>query len=256
MSEELQIVEYEGVRVASTKQIAEKYGCSPQQLTKNFRNNKSRYTKGKHYFELSGEELKAFRLRSDLQSKNLGVQNLQSDKAETHTDLQEKILPLQISAKSRVLYLWTQRGALLLAKSINTDIAWKAYERLVDFYFEVKEEFNPPIEKFPEEPPRITYQTSSTPVPKNPSWQARNRRRINALCEKANVPISTLYHVILTRLGEEYDLNAANEIYEKELGHCPKYAMDIVSYFPELARMSDDILDRLEKVTDKQLNNE
>lgn len=50
MSEEFQIVEYEGVRVVSTKQIAEKYGCSPQQLTKNFRNNKSRYTKGNHYF--------------------------------------------------------------------------------------------------------------------------------------------------------------------------------------------------------------
>lgn len=257
MSEELQIVEYEGLRVASTKQIAEKYGCSPQQLTKNFRNNKSRYTKGKHYFELSGEELKEFRLRADLQYQNLGVQNSQSDKAETHTDLQEKILPLQISAKSRVLYLWTQRGALLLAKSINTDIAWQAYERLVDFYFEAqseKEEFNPPIEKFPEEKPRITYQTSSTPVPKNPSWQVRNRRRINALCEKANTSVSNLYHHVLLRLGEEYDLNAANRIYEEELGHVPKYAMDIVSYFPELARMADAYLDKLEEVTEKQLN--
>ena len=162
-------------------------------------------------------------------------------------------------SKAPRLYLWTKKGAFHHAKSLNTDIAWEVYERLVDFYFEAQEEktvFNPPIESFPEEKPRITYQTSSTPVPKNPNWYARNKSRINILCEKANVPVSTLYHVILTRLGEEYNLDAANEIYEKELGHVPKYAMDIVSYFPELGRMADDILDILEKVTDKKLKGE
>lgn len=227
MSEELQIVEYEGIRVATTRQIAEAYGATPKKVSNNFNANKTRYTEGKHYFLLQGEELKAFWDLSLISG-------------------QEKRPPK--------LYLWTQRGALLLAKSINTDIAWKAYERLVDFYFEVKEEFNPPIEKFPEEQPRITYRTSSTPVPKNPSWQARNRRRINALCEKANTSVSSLYHHVLLRLGEEYDLNAANRIYEEELGHVPKYAMDIVSYFPELARMADAYLDKLEEVTEKQLN--
>lgn len=254
MSEELQIVEYEGVRVVTSRQVADMYGCKPKDISNAFNNNKKRYTEGKHYFQLSGEELKAFRLKADLQSQNLGVQNLQSQ--ENGTQEKEQLLPMQISNKTRVLYLWTNKGALLLAKSINTDIAWKAYERLVDFYFEVKEEFNPPIEKFPEEQPRITYQTSSTPVPKNPSWQARNRRRINALCEKANTSVSSLYHHVLLRLGEEYDLNAANRIYEEELGHVPKYAMDIVSYFPELARMADAYLDKLEEVTEKQLKNE
>lgn len=232
MSDELQIVEYEGVRVATTRQIAEAYGATPKKVSNNFSANKARYTERKHYFLLKGEELKAFWDLSLISG-------------------QEKRPPK--------LYLWTQRGALLLAKSINTDIAWQAYERLVDFYFEVqseKEEFNPPIEKFPEEQPRITYQTSSTPVPKNPSWQARNRRRINALCEKANTSVSNLYHHVLLRLGEEYDLNAANRIYKEELGNCPKYAMDIVSYFPELARMADAYLDKSEEVTEKQLKNE
>lgn len=51
-------------------------------------------------------------------------------------------------------------------------------------------------------------------------------------------------------------MNAANKIYEEELGHCPKYTMDIVSYFPELARMADSYLDKLEEVMGKQLNNE
>lgn len=252
MMNDLQIVEYNGVRVITSRQVSDMYGCKPKDISNAFNNNKKRYTEGKHYFQLSGDELKAFRIREDLQSQNLGVQNLQSQNCGTQEETQ--LLPMQISNKTRILYLWTNKGALLLAKSINTDTAWQAYERLVDFYFEVKEEFNPPIEKFPEEQPRTIYQTSSTPVPKNPSWQARNRRRINALCEKANTSVSNLYHHVLLRLGEEYDLNAANRIYEEEIGHTPRYAMDIVSYFPELARMADAYLDKIEEVTEKQLN--
>lgn len=159
------------------------------------------------------------------------------------------------SKKAKFLYLWTERGALLLAKSINTDVAWDAYEKLVDFYFEVKEQktaFNPPIECFPEERPMTAYQTSSTPVPKNPSWQKRNRRRIISLCERANTSVSSMYHHILLRLGEEYNLDEANRIYEEEQGHPPKYAMDIVSYFPELARMADAYLDTVEEIIDNQ----
>ena len=130
---------------------------------------------------------------------------------------------------------------------------------MVNSYFREKEEktiLNPQIENFPEEMRKVVYQTSSTPVPKNPSWYARNKSRVAALSQMANVSISGIYHVILTRLGEEYNLDAANEIYEKELGHVPKYAMDIVSYFPELGRMADDILEMLEKVIEKKLKSE
>ena len=38
------------------------------------------------------------------------------------------------------LYLWTEKGALLHAKSLNTDKAWEVYDYLVDFYFRVKEQ--------------------------------------------------------------------------------------------------------------------
>ena len=71
---------------------------------------------------------------------------------------------------------------------------------------------------------------------------------MNALCEKSNVSLSYLYHRILQRLGEEFDLDSANRIYEEERGHVPKYALDIVSYFPELAKLADDYLDKLEKI--------
>lgn len=75
---------------------------------------------------------------------------------------------------------------------------------------------------------------------------------MNKICEKADVSLSTLYHHILVRLGEEYDLDRANEIYEEEVGHAPRYALDIVTYFPELGRLADDYLDRVEKVQSNQ----
>ena len=38
------------------------------------------------------------------------------------------------------LYLWTEKGALLPAKSLNTDKAWEVYDYLVDFYFRAQNE--------------------------------------------------------------------------------------------------------------------
>lgn len=40
------------------------------------------------------------------------------------------------SKNAKTLYLWTEKGAFLHAKSLNTDKAWEVYDRLVDTYFE------------------------------------------------------------------------------------------------------------------------
>lgn len=233
---EMQIREYDGQRVVTFKDIDTVHRKKRDTSRRTFNKYKDRFSLGEDYIVLS------LKSESDKENSN-------------RTDS-----PIRnISIPNRGITVLTESGYLLLVKVFDDDLAWKVQRQLVNSYFrlkEIKEEFNPPIEKFPEEQPRITYQTSSTPVPKNPSWKARNRRRINALCEKANTSVSNLYHHVLLRLGEEYDLNAANRIYEEELGHCPKYAMDIVSYFPELARMADAYLDKLEEVTEKKLNNE
>ena len=42
------------------------------------------------------------------------------------------------------LYLWTEKGALLHAKSLNTDKAWQVYDYLVDFYFRANDKKKPP----------------------------------------------------------------------------------------------------------------
>lgn len=108
----LTVTEYKNIRVLTTQQIAEAYGAETKMISNNFNNNKDRYVEGKHFICLTGEELKEF-----LQTSNLGLQN---------------------QSKIRTLYLWTEKGAFLHAKSLNTDTAWEVYDRLVDTYFDVK----------------------------------------------------------------------------------------------------------------------
>lgn len=108
----MQVVEVRGIRVLTTKQLAEAYGTQVTVLRENFRRNKDRYTEGKHYIVLEGEELKAMK-----------------------TETQFVSLLKQV----KKAHVWTERGALLHAKSINTDQAWEVYDRLVDFYFRAKE---------------------------------------------------------------------------------------------------------------------
>ena len=45
------------------------------------------------------------------------------------------------------IHFWTEKGALLHAKSLNTDKAWEVYDYLVDFYFRAKEKAVDPEKK-------------------------------------------------------------------------------------------------------------
>lgn len=107
-------IEQNGQRVLTTAQLAEAYGTSKSTINTNFNRNKSRYAEGKHFFFLEGAELRAFK-------KHL-------------TNCKE----LNQVAK---LCLWTERGALLHAKSLNTDKAWEVYDFLVEHYFRAKTGF-------------------------------------------------------------------------------------------------------------------
>lgn len=105
---DLKVMEYRNIRVLTTQQLAEAYGADAKTISYNFNHNKERYAEGKHFILLTGEDLKAFREIHDLPS------NLNK------------------------IYLWTEKGAFLHAKSLNTDRAWEVYDHLVDTYFEVK----------------------------------------------------------------------------------------------------------------------
>lgn len=108
---QLQAVNHVGKRVLTTSQLAASYGTESDRISKNFHENKERFTEGKHFFKLEGEDLLHFR-NSEPQ--------------------------ITVSNMTRVLYLWTEKGAWMHAKSLNTDQAWNAYEALVDDYYNVK----------------------------------------------------------------------------------------------------------------------
>ena len=213
---EMQIREYNGQRVVTFKDIDTVHQRPSVTARKTFNRNKKHFEIGKHYFVLKTDEAKK---------------------------LYNMVTP-------NGLIVLNERGYLMLVKACTDDLSWQVQDRLVEVYFNATEQPLEQITDFPNCQKRI-YQTSSTPVPKNPSWYHRNRRRMNHICEKANVSLSTLYHHILLRLGEEYDLEQANKIYEQEIGHAPKYAIDIVSYFPDLGGLADEFLDRLERLLNK-----
>lgn len=215
---EMQIREYNGQRVVTFKDIDTVHQRPSGTARKTFNRNKKHFIVNQDYFVLKTDE-----------ARNV----------------------FGVSAPNGLIAL-TENGYLMAVKPFTDDLSWEVQRQLVNAYFKVKEETVKleQITDFPDYPKPI-YQTSSTPVPKNPNWYSRNRRRMNRICENANAPLSTLYHHILLRLGEEYDLDKANKIYEEEIGHAPKYALDIVSYFPELSRMADDFLDKLEKSMNK-----
>lgn len=113
---QLQPISQEGKRVLTTIQLAESFGTDAKIINRNFQRNAGRYEQGKHYFSLSGEDLREFK------------GSRQFDDSLKFTS---------------ILYLWTEKGAWLHAKSLNTDQAWDAYEMLVDEYYTIKENVVP-----------------------------------------------------------------------------------------------------------------
>lgn len=113
---ELQVIVHENQRVLTTGQLAESYGTDNKQISYNFNYNKDRYTEGKHFVALEDEEKRKFINRHEIQDG---------------------------SKNAKTLYLWTEKGAWLHAKSLNTDAAWDAYELLVDEYYKITQEQDP-----------------------------------------------------------------------------------------------------------------
>lgn len=109
---QLQVIDYQGQRVLTTAQLAESYGTDNRRISENFQRNQERYKEGKHYFALEGDKKREFL---------------------NHTHIADG------SKNASILYLWTEKGAWMHAKSLNTDQAWEAYEMLVDDYYRIKQ---------------------------------------------------------------------------------------------------------------------
>lgn len=137
------VARYKGIPVLTTAMLADFYGTDQGNIRKNHSNNIDRFVEGKHFFKISGQELKDFAsslklLTSDLLSSQRGEQDLLAG-VDGDQSLLVNIIHAQISNKVRVLILWTERGAARHAKMLDTNQAWNVFEQLEDCYFAVQE---------------------------------------------------------------------------------------------------------------------
>lgn len=102
-------VEWNGERVITTAQLADVYETSADNVRVNFNNNKDRFTEGKHYYILKGEELRTFKRNvNDIYAVKPNINQI---------------------------YLWTKRGASRHCKILDTDKAWQQFDCLEENYF-------------------------------------------------------------------------------------------------------------------------
>ena len=113
---QVSIVNFKSTPVLTTEQLANFYGTEPVRIRQNQHENKQRFIEGKHFFKITGQELKDF---------------VSSLKLLTNFPA--------ISNKVRSLILWTERGAARHAKMLDTDQAWDIFEQLEDCYFHRQE---------------------------------------------------------------------------------------------------------------------
>lgn len=211
---EMQIREYNGERVVTFKDIDAVHGNKSGTAKRNFTRNKKHFIENEDFIVAT---------RDISKRDNLSL--------------------LNIDVPTRGITLLTESGYLLIAKSFTDDLSWKVQRQLVNAYFKVREVQKEPYYKEP-------LAEDFTPrVPIVSDWYERNKGRMYRLCKDSGNSRSYLYHCILNRLSERYDLDAAREIYKNEVGSYPEYPIDIVKYFPELEQDADKILDRIERIT-------
>jgi hypothetical protein len=103
---------YKDQPVITSKVLAALYETEPGNIRENFRHQKARFTEGKHFFKVKGNEFAA--LRECVRSSDV-----------LHA----------LPKGGRELTLWTARGAARHAKMLDTDKAWEVFELLEDCYF-------------------------------------------------------------------------------------------------------------------------
>lgn len=117
------VVEYKNLPVLTTEQMAEFYGTDPVRIRQNYDRNNKRFSEGKHFFKIEGDDLRE--LKNSLSSLKI------------------------LSPNARSIILWTEKGAARHAKILDTDQAWEVFEKLEDCYFAMREiaQPKPPKEK-------------------------------------------------------------------------------------------------------------
>lgn len=204
---QMQVREYRGQRVVTFGDIDLVHQRKPGTARNSFYKHKRHFVENEDYFVINKEN---------------------SNVAKNHIR--------NVDIPNRGVTLFIEAGYLMLVKPFNDDLSWKVQRRLVNAYFKAKEDNS-----------AMLAEQSRTLAPPATDWYDRNRRKMDTVCKEMNISHSTLYRNILSRLREKYDVDLCKEIYEVETGDPPERVLDILTYFPELGKMADDFLNKLEK---------
>ncbi|MEZ7173618.1 ORF6N domain-containing protein [Sporosarcina sp. OR05] len=205
--QQLQVIEHANRRVLTTNQLAEAFETNGKIITRNFQRNKERYEIGKHYYSLSGEDLNQF-------------------KASRQNDGTLKFVS--------VLYLWTELGAWLHAKSLNTDKAWEAYRMLIEEYYaitQMRQGVEDGVNQTPSLSNKEYYHLESRLIALEEQFknvltlhsgeQKRLRmavtERVYQLSRKEKGARPTLFRAIYTELRERYEVESYRDVKQHQL---------------------------------------
>ena len=148
--------------------------------------------------------------------------------------------------RSKPCYLITKIGCEFLAHKTTGTKGTIFTARYINRFHEMEEKLKSDAKstlysEIPSELPRKN--ANSYVLPPANKWYYRNKDKLHYICQKLDIPMKEMYRGVLWYLGQEYDLDAANEIYYKKTGIHPKYPMNIVSFFPELEKLADEFLE-------------
>lgn len=213
--QDLQVVEHSNRRVLTTNQLAEAFDTNGKIITRNFQRNEERYEIGKHYYALTGQELKQF-------------------KAIRQNDVNLKYVSC--------LYLWTELGAWLHAKSLNSDKAWESYRSLIDGYYaaQKRQELEVGVNKTSALTTQQFYQFESRlmaleerfkdVVTLHSGEQKRLRKavteRVYQLSRKEVGARPVLFSAIYTEIRERYDVDSYRDIKQHQLQDALRYVAE------------------------------
>jgi hypothetical protein len=112
---EIRIIEWNGERVVSTKDIAKLHGLDVKVINRKYRRNKKYFMKEVDYYEVTKDDLTG-------------------DKNGTGGVIREMLH----RNSAEYILLITESGYLNFVKTINDDIAWGIWKQLKEIYFQVK----------------------------------------------------------------------------------------------------------------------
>lgn len=198
---DLQVIEREGQRVLTTAQVASAYKIESKSLMRNFQRNKEHFSEGTHFMALTGDALKQF-------------------KGERQNDVSLKY--------ASVLYLWTEQGAFLLAKSLNSDKAWAAYTLLTNQYYKLSQQPTNPVPALPYDPERFLalehrvkeIEAQLQLVTLHSGEQLRLRRAVSERVYKLTNDVGArqvLFRALYSALKERYGVGSYRDVKQHEL---------------------------------------